>query len=375
MKLAFCLPKYFPFGGLQRNFLQIAHVCQRRGCDIAVYTLAWEGDIPDGFQVHVIPVRAWRNHAKNIAFVQKVQPFLMQGGFDAVIGFMKMPGLDIYYAADPCFIAGAQHRHWLYRLSARYRCFLAFERSVFRPDAASEILVLTETEMATYRNYYGTPRTRFHLLPPGISKDRMAPSDANKIRTDFRTEFAIASHEKLLLAVGSGFKTKGLDRTLRAMATLPPDVRRTTQLMVVGEGKVNSFTRLAKRLGVAQNVRFMNGRSDVTRFLLGADLLVHPAYTENTGNVLLEAIVAGLPVLTTANCGYAFHIERANAGRVVPVPFQQTNLNTALSEMLMSSECKRYSLNGIAYGQSEDLYSRPEIAADIIMALSLQVKE
>jgi hypothetical protein len=43
-------------------------------------------------------------------------------------------------------------------------------------------------------------------------------------------------------------------------------------------------------------------------FLLGADLLIHPAYNENTGTVLLEAVVAGLPVLTTAVCGYAHYI-------------------------------------------------------------------
>ena len=45
-----------------------------------------------------------------------------------------------------------------------------------------------------------------------------------------------------------------------------------------------------------------------------ADLLIHPAYNENTGTVLLEALVAGLPVLVSAVCGYAHYIAEADAG-------------------------------------------------------------
>ena len=102
------------------------------------------------------------------------------------------------------------------------------------------------------------------------------------------------------------------------------------------------------------------------RFLFGADLLVHPAYSENTGNVLLEAMVAGLPVLTTANCGYASHVERAGAGWVVPEPFDQGRLNAALREALEGDRLEEWGRHGIEYGRSQDLYSRPEAAADII---------
>ena len=31
MQLAFCLYKFFPFGGMQRDFLRIAQACQARG--------------------------------------------------------------------------------------------------------------------------------------------------------------------------------------------------------------------------------------------------------------------------------------------------------------------------------------------------------
>ena len=60
-------------------------------------------------------------------------------------------------------------------------------------------------------------------------------------------------------------------------------------------------------------------------FLLAADLLLHPAYHENTGTILLEALVSGLPILTTDVCGYAHYVQEAKAGCVLTSPFQQTN--------------------------------------------------
>jgi UDP-glucose:(heptosyl)LPS alpha-1,3-glucosyltransferase len=197
----------------------------------------------------------------------------------------------------------------------------------------------------------------------------MASDDAPRIRARFRQDFGFADNERLVLMIGSDFKRKGLDRALRALAALPSSLRHNTQLLAVGESKVKSFQRLAKRLRIVDRVQFLGGRSDVPRFLMGADLLIHPAYTENTGNVLLEAMVAGLPVLTTANCGFACYVAQAQAGRIIPVPFRQACLNKALADMLNASERERWSQNGIAYGRSSDLYSRTEVAYQTIMSL------
>jgi len=121
-----------------------------------------------------------------------------------------------------------------------------------------------------------------------------------------------------------------------------------------------------QRLGIADIVSLFPGRDDIPRFLQGADLLLHPARHENTGTIIVEAIVAGLPVLTTATCGYAFHVEAAEAGRVVASPFRQSVLDNTLHEMLTSGMQDEWSANGIRYSQTQDLYSLNEKAANII---------
>ncbi len=44
MRVAFCLYKYFPFGGLQRDFMRIAQTVAARGYQVRVYTQSWEGN-------------------------------------------------------------------------------------------------------------------------------------------------------------------------------------------------------------------------------------------------------------------------------------------------------------------------------------------
>ena len=172
--------------------------------------------------------------------------------------------------------------------------------------------------------------------------------------------------ERLILCIGSGFRTKGLDRSLHALAALPPALRRRCRLIAIGDDKPGAFLALARRLGVHDRFQVLRGRDDIPRVLQGGDVLLHPAYYENTGTVLLEAIVAGLPVLTTAACGYAFHVEQAGAGKVLPLPFVQQALNAGLAEMLESTRRAQWRENGIAYGRQQDLYRMPELAADLI---------
>jgi UDP-glucose:(heptosyl)LPS alpha-1,3-glucosyltransferase len=369
MQLAFCLFKYFPYGGLQRDFLRIALACQARGHSIRVYALEWQGEAPPGFEIRLVPVRAWRNHSRCSKFGAWVEADLARCPVDHVIGFNKMPGLDVYFAADPCFEEKARALHNpLYRLGARYRHFAALEGAVFAPEARTEILTISPAQQPSFERCYGTQPERFHLLPPGISADRRAPANASAIRAAFRAEFGLGDDDLLLLLIGSGFKTKGLDRCLKALAALPEALRKRVRLFVVGKDKPRPFQHQARLLGLGERVVFLGGRDDVPRFLLGADLLIHPAYSENTGTVLLEALVAGLPVLVTDVCGYAHYIEEAEAGRLIASPFTQKALDEALAGMLADSVARaRWSRNALAFSEHAELYSLHEKAVDFIL--------
>ncbi|MEX2489384.1 MAG: glycosyltransferase family 4 protein [Pseudomonadales bacterium] len=365
--LAFCLYKFFAYGGLQRDFLRIARECSERGYKIRVYTLSWAGEIPADFDVIVVPVNAITNHTRYQKYRDWVHAHLLQSPVNGVIGFNKMPGLDVYYAADSCYEDKAQNqRGSIYRLIPRYKHFSRFERAVFDSSAHTRILMLTEAQASVFLKHYDTQQDRIHVLPPGISRDRIAPENAREIGSDLRMEFGVADDEYLLLMVGSGFITKGLDRIIRGMIALPEELRRQTRLIAIGQDNPRTFRRMAQRLGLGEQVTILSGRDDIPRFLMAADLLVHPAINENAGMILLEAIVAGLPVLATDVCGYASYVEDSGAGQLIPTPWRQEVFDKMLAEMLTSPHRQEWSSNGIRFAAYADIYSMPKRAADLI---------
>jgi UDP-glucose:(heptosyl)LPS alpha-1,3-glucosyltransferase len=130
---------------------------------------------------------------------------------------------------------------------------------------------------------------------------------------------------------------------------LPSPLKKKIRLMIVGKGRKGFYLRLAKRLKVAAQVDFFGERDDVPRFLAGADLFLHPAYHELAGMVLIEALSAGLPALATDTCGCGFHVDRADAGKLVPSPFNQETLNHMLASMLTSEKRREWGSNGKKY--------------------------
>jgi len=410
VNLAFCLFRYFPHGGMQRDFLRIALACRERGHRVRVLTTRWEGEIPDGFEISIISPAGWSNHARMASFGRKIAEELTgRGGgteragmgtvadasgseqavADVVIGFNKLPGLDLYFAADSCLAARNDGWNLAARWTPRRCCYLDLERTVFAPglpnkstrakthsspDFASsspQILVLTPAQQENYHRAYDTEPSRFHLLPPGISRDREWSDASTFMRKSIRQELGILESENVLLMIGSGFRTKGLDRSIRALAALPFHLQQQCKLIVAGRGEVATMNRLARRLNVADRVRLLGGRDDIPRLLFGADLLLQPSRVEAAGMAIVEAIAAGLPVLATEACGYAFHVRDAANGHVIPAPFEQSQMNSTLREMLESGRFEEWRANALAYAARTDLFSLPEQAAQIIESVGL----
>ena len=364
MKIAFCLFKYFPYGGMQRDALRIARLLLARGHAVEFFTLNWQGQTDPALPVHILPARGLSNHTRYANFARAFG--VAARDFDGRVGFNKLPGLDLYYAADTCYLARMARRAFWHRLSGRYRAFLAAEKGVFDPAGQTQILAISAAEAARYRTAWHTPAQRFHLLPPGITRDRCAGPDAAQLRASLRAEFGIGDGDFLLLQVGSGFRMKGLDRSLRALAALPASLRARCRLIAIGRDKPGPFLRLARRLGIDGTLTILPGRDDIPRFMQGADLLLHPAYYENTGAVLIESVVAGLPALVTATCGYAEHVAASGCGRVLPEPFRQADINAALEHMLSGDERPAWREAGLAYGRTQDLWHLHDRAANTI---------
>ena len=358
-KFAMLLFRCFPHGGLQTDFRRILDECVQRGHDVTVFCGSWEGPRPDGAKVRLVSCKRLSNHQSARCFQQKAAGMLAQEDFDLVLGFNRMAGLDLYFAADTCFSAG--HRGWFGQIfNPRIRIFRQMEKAVFSPESSTRILALTRSQQEEYMQQYGTQEERFLVIPPGISSACRRPEDPQIItnaRLKIRKEFHIPPEARLLVEIGSSFQTKGVDRNILAWPSLPPDVH----LLVAGREKSRKFQALAESLGVAERIHFAGPRNDVPEMLFAADGMVHPARREAAGNVLAEAAAAGLPVLCSGVCGFA-PIVRAAGGMVLDGTFHQADWNRALAEFL--GELEELRRQAVQYAGTADLFRRAAAVAD-----------
>jgi UDP-glucose:(heptosyl)LPS alpha-1,3-glucosyltransferase len=366
MKLAFCLFNYFPYGGLQRDFLRIAKLCIEKGHEVEAFTMKWEGSKPDWLKVNFVPQKGLSNHRRALNFSKQVKKLLSKQQFDKVVGFNKMPGLDIYYAADGCFVAKPQYQDRALKfLNPRYRVYKKLEKSVFNVKSKTKILLLSEKEKKKYQKAYNTPDSQITLLPPGISKTCIPPTNANDLRKELRDSLYIKDQEFMLLCIASSFNTKGVDRAIKAFCALPEEKLQQSKLVIVGKDDPEQYNKLYREH--KDRIIFLGARDDIPNLLFSADLLLHFARVDNTGTVILEAVVAGLPVLATNCCGYTTYVKEAKAGKGVrSTPFTQAEVNALLDKSLDKEKLQIWHQNCLQYSSEHDLFSLFEKAVTAI---------
>src|SRR5207248_3522502 len=112
----------------------------------------------------------------------------------------------------------------------------------------------------------------------------------------------------------------------------PPDP--PVSLIVAGKSKTKPFERLARRLGVADRVRFIGYCPDMRNCYFAADFFVHPTFYDPCSNVVLEAMACGLPVITSAYNGACELLHPPREGYVLDDPHDHRRLAEALARML-----------------------------------------
>lgn len=365
LHFAFVLYRYFPHGGLQKDFLRTLQEVLSRGHRVTVFLAKQEAPLPDAKNLEVIllPVSGWSNHAKMRSFSKKVLQEFTKNKFDNTLMFSRLPGGDFYFAADNCLAAdwSKLHHPLILKLLPRYRTFLALEKAVLQPDSKTHILALVEQQKRDYQSFYHTQDERFTILPAGIDPTCRRPEDVPAIRRGVRERFHIPQEAILLIQVAAQFGVKGVDRAIEAMAA---QARSDLFLLVAGGGEIEKYNAIAEKHGVADRVIFAGASSDIPHLIAAADLMIHPARKEATGTVIVESLAVGVPVIASATCGYAHYTAAIDPQLVTPEPFVQNDLNTSLAYAL--DNLPNLTAQVLRPGRDLDFYRRAAVIADLL---------
>ena len=233
-----------------------------------------------------------------------------RGRWDVVQTHERTPGADVYRAGEGC------HRAWLAARGRRGRgvydnVVLVLERRVFA--TTTRTVAIARAGKAEIERLYAVPPERVRVVYNGVDLARFHPDARAKAHAAARAEAGIPGDAWTMLFVGSGFQRKGLATAIEALARLP----KKTRLIVVGKGDIGPYQAEASRFGVNERVVWLGAKRDVERWYAASDVVVLPTIYEPFGNVHLEALASGVPIVTTTRAGGAEIVSDA-CGAVVP---------------------------------------------------------
>lgn len=200
----------------------------------------------------------------------------------------KRMGIKVLYTAHGFhFFKGAPPLNWM--------LFYPVERMLSR---------WTDTLVTINKEDYSRAQ-RFHAAHtyqiPGAGVELECFRHPARSRAEVLQEFDIPENAVVFISIGELNKNKNHAVLLRALKRLRnPNLR----LLIVGKDNMNGrLERLAGRFGIAEQVHFAGFRTDIADLLHASDVFCFPSRREGLGFTAIEAMAAGLPLITSDRHG------------------------------------------------------------------------
>lgn len=347
MQIAVCHQNVLPArGGAETYVADLTRRLAAAGHELHLYACRWDAAaLPDGIVIHPLPIPRGPRMFRPWLFSRWLRQALDRDRPQVSIGFDKTLGPDVYYPLGGLHVGTAAHnllKHaagwrrgiaWVcQRLDAAQQSYTLFEREQLTGPRQPLLVVNSEFVRRAAAEYYGLDPAGIRVVHNAIDPNRFDESDRPAVRAAMRREWSVAPEHVVGAILAMNYRLKGLEPLLRAVARLPADSR--FRLVVAGNPKTATFERIARRLGIADKVRFIGHCRDSRRVFFAADMLVHPTYYDPCSLVVLEAMACGLPVITSGHNGAGELVRTPAEGHIVSDPSDCRGLAAAIADLL-----------------------------------------
>lgn len=344
----------FSFGGGAETYLErLAAGVTERGYQVRLYASArW-------------PASQWRfgpvSHVKGrsaIAFANEVRKVVKLhsatkkssgSGCDILMSLERIWRCDVYRAGD------GVHRSWLERrravegrlqqlgrfLNPKHSAAITLETSLFADSGAGRVIANSRMVREEIARFYRYPRDRIDLVYNGVPVDRFRPDP--KSRQTARETLGLKDDEIAVLFAGTGWGRKGLRFAIKAIEASGKGMR----LFVAGRGN--------KRTYRSSRVQFLDLVRDMPALYGAADIFLLPTIYDPFSNACLEALAAGLPVLTTTANGFSEIIENRVHGSVIDDPREIDTIREELRFWADSDRREKARVSNVVLAEKFDI--------------------
>ena len=293
-RIAFLRRRFSPTGGAERYLLRLASGLAAKGYPITLYCEDWSP--------RENPFQAVRKIDSDdpVSFARKIAGQPLHDRHDIVFSLERVPGCDLYRAGD------GLHADWLaYRrafspvlgrirtaLRSKNRELCRLEAEVFQADGARGVRrVICNSQFVADQvmRRFDFPADRIDVVHNGVPYQQFSMGD----RALGRRALNLAKDDYVVLLVGAGRERKGHDIARRAVRR----VRDKRVKLVI----VDSPPSVA-----------------MPHVYAAADVFLLPTLYDPFANVTIEALAAGLPVITSAQNGASEIMRNEENGFILP---------------------------------------------------------
>lgn len=211
---------------------------------------------------------------------------------------------------------------------------------------AKLIIASSKIESSFYSERFpNIDQKKIIYIPNGVSIENY--SNLPK-KGEFKKQYSINESDEIILFLGRIHEIKGLDILVEAFSNLLK-YHNNIKLVIAGpdDGYFKKLEAIVDKLDLGDNVIFTGPLYEQQKIkaYVDADVFVLPSRYESFGNVILEAIACGIPVIITDRCGVSDIVEN-EVGFIVE--YDASHLFNALNVLLSDEELRdRFGKNGM----------------------------
>lgn len=172
---------------------------------------------------------------------------------------------------------------------------------------------------------------------PGVGVDIKAISDTEVDKEAYKESIGIPKDCVMLLSVGELIERKNHEVIIKSLGKLKnPDI----YYVLCGKGPLKEYLRdLAKKEGVENNVLFLGFRKDIPELCKTADISVFPSKIEGLGLAGIEAMAAGVPLVSSDVHGILDYVIDGKTGYACK-PDDVEGFKNAIEKLASSKELR-----------------------------------
>ena len=297
-------------GGTERDLFQTAEGLRDLGHEVHLFCSEFGVKPPSGVFAHRVPVLPFGRTLRLWTFAWLAPRIIKNVGCDVVVSFGRLLRQDVLRSGGGTHCGflerlgqegGLRRRFWQ-SISVYHRSLLLLERRQFQMNGSAKIIAVSKEVKNDIVRHYSVPADKVVVVYNGVDQNRFHPSKRAEVRESIRERWKIPMDSPLVLFVGSGFRRKGLDRILSIWKS--PRLRDVFLLVVGDDARINRYLSLASSIAPGRII-FTGRRDDIENYYAAADVVALPALQEGFGNVVMEALASGLPVLVSRDVGAA----------------------------------------------------------------------